>query len=349
MSTIQLAPADASLPKGSLVLVTGANGYIASHIVEQVRLAGYHVRGTVRDAAKAAWTTEVFNSRHGAGTYSAVVVPDMAVDGAFDDAVKGVHGIIHPASVLSFSADPAAVIPDTISGVTSLLRSAATSSSVKSFVLTSSSVAAGNPAPDNHSFEVTTSTWNEAAIAEAWSVTSAPFPPSHPNAVYSASKAESEKALWAFAEKEKPSFKVNAVLPDANFGPALNPAGGLSTGGWITGFATKSNVEFVKSLPPGWYVNVVDTARIHVAALLSKSISNERIYASAAPYTWNQILAILRRLYPKKDFVDDLPGAELSGMGVPTERGAQVLREYFGRAGWVSLEETVKENVPNLE
>lgn len=89
MSTIQLSPADASLPKGSLVLVTGANGYIASHIVDQVLLAGYHVRGTVRDAAKAAWTTEVFNSRHGAGTYSAVVVPDMAVDGAFDDAVKG--------------------------------------------------------------------------------------------------------------------------------------------------------------------------------------------------------------------------------------------------------------------
>jgi hypothetical protein len=54
-------------------------------------------------------------------------------------------------------------------------------------------------------------------------------------------------------EKEKPSFKVNAVLPDANFGPALNPAGQLSSGGWISGFANKSNVEFVKSLPPGEY------------------------------------------------------------------------------------------------
>jgi hypothetical protein len=95
-------------------------------------------------------------------------------------------------------------------------------------------------------------------------------------------------------------------------------------------------------------VNVVDTARIHVAALLSESIQNERIYASAAPFTWNQILAILRGLSPQKKFVDDFPGAKLSGMQVPTERGEQVLREYFGRPGWVSLEETVKENVAGL-
>lgn len=96
-------------------------------------------------------------------------------------------------------------------------------------------------------------------------------------------------------------------------------------------------------------MNVVDTARIHVAALVSKSISNERIFASVAPFTWNQILAILRGLYPKKVFVDDFPGTKLTGMSVPTERGVQILREYFGRPGWVSLEETVKENVPTLE
>ncbi|KFY40191.1 hypothetical protein V495_05571 [Pseudogymnoascus sp. VKM F-4514 (FW-929)] len=346
---MQLTPADAAFPKGSLVLVTGANRYIASHIVDQVLLAGYRVRGTVRDATKAAWTTEVFTSRHGAGKYSAVVVPDMAEDGAFDDAVQDVQGIIHTASVLSFSPDPAAVIPSTIRGLTSILHSATTSPSVQSFVLTSSSVAAGNPTPDNQSFAVTTSTWNETAIAEAWSVTSPPFPDSAPGAVYCASKAEQEKALWAFVEKEKPAFRVNAVLPDANFGPAINPAGGLSTGGWISGLVGGGPVVgFLKTLPPGWYVNVVDTARIHVAALLSKSIHNERIYASVAPYTWNQILAILRNLYPKKEFVEDFPDAKVSGMEVPTERGAEVLRQYFGQAGYVSLEETVKQNVEKV-
>ena len=30
------------------ILVTGASGYIASHIVQQLQLLGYRVRGTVR-------------------------------------------------------------------------------------------------------------------------------------------------------------------------------------------------------------------------------------------------------------------------------------------------------------
>jgi hypothetical protein len=35
-------------------------------------------------------------------------------------------------------------------------------------------------------------------------------------------------------------------------------------------------------------------------------------------------------------------------MEVPTERGAEVLRQYFGQAGYVSLEETVKQNVEKV-
>jgi NADPH:quinone reductase-like Zn-dependent oxidoreductase len=37
---------------GSLVLVTGANGYIAMHVVDQLLKAGYTVRGTVRSVKK---------------------------------------------------------------------------------------------------------------------------------------------------------------------------------------------------------------------------------------------------------------------------------------------------------
>lgn len=84
-----LSPEETAFPQGSLVLVTGTNGYIASHITDQLLGAGYHVRGTVRDASKVEWTTKFFAERYGAGKYSAVVVPDMALEGAFDDAVRG--------------------------------------------------------------------------------------------------------------------------------------------------------------------------------------------------------------------------------------------------------------------
>lgn len=86
---LRLSPNDVAFPPGSLVLVTGATGFMASHIVDQLLLAGYHVRGTVRDEKKAAWTTSFFSARYGPGKYSAVIVPEMSTIGAFDKAVKG--------------------------------------------------------------------------------------------------------------------------------------------------------------------------------------------------------------------------------------------------------------------
>ncbi len=49
-----------AIPKDSLVLVTGVNGYIASHIADQFLEAGYRVRGTARSASKAQPLADVF-------------------------------------------------------------------------------------------------------------------------------------------------------------------------------------------------------------------------------------------------------------------------------------------------
>jgi hypothetical protein len=51
--------------------------------------------------------------------------------------------------------------------------------------------------------------------------------------VYAASKAETEKALWRFREEMRPSWGINAVLPDTNFGPMLDPEQGGSTAGFV--------------------------------------------------------------------------------------------------------------------
>lgn len=95
-------------------------------------------------------------------------------------------------------------------------------------------------------------------------------------------------------------------------------------------------------------MNVKDVGRLHVAALLSESVRNERVFASAGPYTWNQILDTLRKLYPSKKFADNIEGAKLSVMTVPSRRGEQLLQEIYGHEGWTSLEETVADNVKNL-
>ena len=78
-----------AIPPGSTVLVTGANGFIGSHVADQLIQAGYLVRGTSRDTAKTAWVTDMFNKKYGEGKFEAVVVEDMAESGAFDEACKG--------------------------------------------------------------------------------------------------------------------------------------------------------------------------------------------------------------------------------------------------------------------
>lgn len=81
--------ASLALEKGSTVLVTGANGFVASHICDQTLAVGYNVKGTVRSSAKGAWMLEMFDKKYGPGRFSVAVVEDMTSDGAFDVAMQG--------------------------------------------------------------------------------------------------------------------------------------------------------------------------------------------------------------------------------------------------------------------
>ena len=74
---------------GSLILVTGISGYIGSHVANQLLIAGYRVRGTVRSEQKGSWVREVFDEKYGEGKVETVVVADMAKAGAFDEACNG--------------------------------------------------------------------------------------------------------------------------------------------------------------------------------------------------------------------------------------------------------------------
>lgn len=78
-----------AIPKGSLVLVTGVNGYIGSHVADQLLEAGYRVRGTTRALEKVKALSALWEEKYGPKKVEFVVVADMAKEGAFDDAVKG--------------------------------------------------------------------------------------------------------------------------------------------------------------------------------------------------------------------------------------------------------------------
>ncbi|KII83918.1 hypothetical protein PLICRDRAFT_46683 [Plicaturopsis crispa FD-325 SS-3] len=330
-----------AIPGGSTVLVTGFTGYIGSHVAHQLLQAGYTVRGTTRSAAKATFLREKFTREFGEGRLEVVEIPDVTVEGALDEAIKGVSGIAHVASDVSMSQNMDEVVGPVVRGTLAVLRAAAATPSVKRFVLTSSTVAAGWPTPgtaytrDEHS-------WNDVSAASAES------DPHRGYHVYAVSKTEGEKAAWKFVEEEKPGFVLNTVLPDTNFGPALGPALLQSTALFPLTILSGKGDQFA-GFPNQWFVDVRDTARLHVAALTLPSCSapGYRLYAAAAPFTFSQILGIVRKLRPARatDLPERFEWETLPNLSrVDNSRSTALLKE-MGRDGWVGLDESLEANI----
>ncbi|KAI1145431.1 aldehyde reductase [Nemania diffusa] len=334
-----------AVPIGSTVLITGVNGFIGSHIADQFLNLSFKVRGTTRDPEKNAWLSNLFATKYGTGMFEFITVPDMAAQDAYADAMRGVSVVIHTASIFTMDPNPHNVIPGTVSGTLNALEAAARESSVKRFVLTSSSGSALTPAP-NTILEVTTETWNDKAVEMAYR--DPPYPPEHGPVVYHASKTLAEKAAWKFIEEKKPGFTFNAVLPNINFGISLDTANqGHPTTSGLVAQIFNGNAHFLNFIPPQYYVDVQDTALLHVAAAIHPDVRSERIFAFSEPVNGRRILAVLRKLYPERSFPGDPnDGDDLSNI-VPRKRAENLLRE-LGKDGWTSLEDSIKWNTQDL-
>ncbi|KAG4414516.1 hypothetical protein IFR04_012361 [Cadophora malorum] len=330
-----------------LVLVTGINGFIGGHVADQFLEAGYNVRGTARTISRADTIKQCLTEKHGKGRLEVVAVPAIAIDGAFEEAVKGVSAVAHVASNVSFDEDASKVIPHAISATASILNSCLAQPSVKSFVLTSSSTACQGPKP-NVPGSIDANTWNEEDIKDAWAPRSARKERelSHGWVVYGASKTEAEKALWNFRDEKKPHFTVNAVLPGTNFGPVFSKEEASSTGAFVK-MICEGKMEALKDVLPQYYVDVQDAARLHVAAVKFSDVADQRIFAQAKPYNWNEVLGILRELRPEQNFPAEIPGLG-NDLTKVDNAGAEALLIRMGRPGFIGLRETLEQSLTSF-
>lgn len=92
-----------------------------------------------------------------------------------------------------------------------------------------------------------------------------------------------------------------------------------------------------------YFVDVRDTARLHVAALVVPSVKSKRILAYAEPYNWSQLLDILRKAYPSREWPANIPNEakDLSTITKARARSVEIL-QALGRKDFISLEESVK-------
>ncbi|KAK5052093.1 hypothetical protein LTR84_002897 [Exophiala bonariae] len=350
-----------ALPEGSLVLLTGATSFLSTHIIQQLLRRGYRVRGTVRDRARAGWLVDdLFKNETSSGAFELAVVEDMAVAHAFDEAARGVTGIVHVATDVSWSGDPNVVIPPSLAGMKNVLEAAAKEGSVKRFVYTSSVAAAAMPIP-NTKWHMDKTSWNDLAVQIAWA------PPPYDGRgplVYSAAKTESEKSLWKFVGDENPRFAVNTVLAFLFVGPLLHEKQNPSTASMIWGIdsgntafhldvqsseftsfreretilcsLTKSNFADLVA-----YIDIADVANLHVAALLDPTVNNERIQAWDETNTWDKFVSAFQKIRPEKSFSGLPEGVTMLGT-VDNKLGKDLLKKWTGQDDWISVEESIK-------
>ncbi|KAJ7301616.1 NAD-P-binding protein [Mycena albidolilacea] len=201
-----------------IACITGASGFLATQIALLLVNRSWKVRACVRSPAKAeAWKAKY--PMYTEEQIEFVYVPDMQVDGSFDEAVKGCEVVFHTASPFNFTFkdnEKDMLIPAK-QGALTLLRAAKTEPAVKRVIFTSSFAAIVDPHLDPRPGHTYTETdWNPSTWEEAVKSTD-------PHFVYLASKAHAEKAVWDFVKAENPAFSVTSIIPPVILGEAAQP------------------------------------------------------------------------------------------------------------------------------
>lgn len=288
--------------KQSTVLVTGANGYVAAHIIADLLSSGYRVVGTVRSqsSAEKVLSTHAAHNKEGQQKLSMQIVPDIASPGAFDKVVQvdGITAVIHVASPFKLVVEDNErdlLIP-AIQGTRTLLESAAMNPNIKNVVITSSFasiVDIGAGLRPGYTYDETD--WNPATFEDAKKSESGSF-------AYCASKVLAEQAAWDFVRdrKDQISFSLSTICPPKIFGPAFStPTRAESSS---LGISLKEIYDLVsgaeKTVPETrfWaWVDVRDVARAHVRALEVAGAAQQRFLITAGRYSNQEIVDVLRK------------------------------------------------------
>lgn len=243
------------------VLVTGATGFIASRLVEQLLSRGYRVRGTVRSLRKPG-DVDRLRQLPGAAERLELVEADLTAPGSFDAPAAGCDVVMHTASpyVISVSDPQRDLVDPAVNGTRDVLQAARRAGSIRRVVLTSS-FAAVTDEPDAGRV-LTEQDWNEKS-----SLTRNP---------YYFSKTLAERAAWTFMREQSPAFDLVAINPFMVIGPSL--VASLNESNKMLRDFLAGAFPAILSLSLG-YVDVRDVAEAHVRAMETPAASGRYLCA----------------------------------------------------------------------
>lgn len=325
------------------ILVTGASGFVAAHVLNSFLKAGYKVRGTVR-SDQSANAVRKSHAKY-ADQLSFAIVKDVAAPGAFDEAVKGVDGVIHTASPFQMDVEDNErdLLDPAIKGTTGILEAIQKNNpDVKRVVITSSFASI---------IDMSKGLWPEHTYTEAdWNpVTYQEAKEGSGPVAYCASKVFAEKAAFEYVEKNKPNFTVSTICPPMIYGPNEHEVTDLSKLNTSSADIYRLMNGSEKEVPDTSFfafADVRDVGDAHMKAYETAGAAQQRYFITSGNFTYQEFCDIIRKNVP--EVKDKVP------VGKPGSKGPECYKVSNEKAKkelgltFRSMEECVTDSARNL-
>jgi dihydroflavonol-4-reductase len=277
------------------IVVTGASGFIAKHVIAELLKRDFAVRGSLRDLEKAGSVRKAVIAAGADPAKLTFFAADLTKDQGWDDGINGAAAVMHIASPnpLHQPSNADDVIVPARDGTLRVML-AAHRGIVPRVVVTSAIGTVMYPANSKMG-----GTFRECDFTDETNLRLSP---------YIRSKTLAEKAAWTFIKTKLGAPELTVIVPAHVYGPALDDD--LSASHELLVALAKGRV-FAPSKIAFPVCDVRDLAAAHVDALLAPSAAGHRFIiaeGSVRTFEIGQTLAAelpdLRRLVPRREMSD---------------------------------------------
>jgi dihydroflavonol-4-reductase len=280
------------------VLLTGVSGFLGGHAASALLAAGYQVRGSVRNLAKADKVRATLAKAGADVSRLEFVAIDLLKDDGWDTAAQGCRFLLHTASpfVIQMPADKMDLIRPATEGTERALK-AGLKANVERIVLTSSMAAIAYGHDSSRTAPFTAADWTDLNGRGC-------------NA-YIESKTRAERRAWEMMKAAGREADLAAINPSGIYGPLLDDDPGTSA------LLVKRLLDGSMPAAPRFnfaIIDVRDVAAAHVAALTAPTAGGHRFPMGERTLSIKECADILRRRFPA--YASKTPRFEMPDWGV---------------------------------
>lgn len=213
-------------PSSGPVAVTGASGYVGSHVVSALMKRGYRVHACVTDPSnpdKTAHLEALNDAEHpGQRGQLELFAANLLDEGSYDRPFAECSAVLHAGTAMAYGgANTSRQVYDcAVNGTRNVLDSVKRTGSVKRFVYTSSFAAIGHPAPPGYVFSEKDWASENRADDKNWSLDRLD---ENGETAYAMAKVETEHLANRIGEEDG-RFDAISVCPVVVLGPLLSRA-----------------------------------------------------------------------------------------------------------------------------